>query len=638
MKKVNITIFKTAGWCCIALLVVLLVDWQWVFAQGPGFPKPETPIDVAGGAGAVASAIIGTIYKVVELMFDFLNNTIGSNVLDLSLDALRHATTLTVLEFSTIVAPTESGIIQDVWVFFRDVANLIIVALFITIAVGIVFSHLREKPGWYSKATLVRLLIAALLVNFSGFFVLFIYDVSNLFALLFQQQSGLYSLYADNLINPNLHQKISLSGASSGASAPAGSTAIAKASILFHLFSMITKFALAASFFYLIILFFERFFVAILVLITSPIAVIALFVGGDGKNVFGKFKIWWVGKLQSTALMPVIIFFLLWFVFKITELMDKILNENLGNSPYEEFIGSIFLAFLTIFLILHVISLFNKIQKALKGGVNLTGRLQNLRNYWRWQGRDFSDSVGKGQFHGWTKRRAAWLGKTSVGKATKRITKEFVGDVRSIDQGDKKKGGRSLKDRHILFKSSAASGFFNRHRGGKKDAKTQEDKKTSTNPRPSVAGDDGGGGGGSPIPKNRRLEHLQESKLALPYNPSDGTEKGYTPPTGKQLDEVSGDDYHAILGTSNETSPEKMRDQYKLLMNQHHPDRIGEVDGKKADQIIAGSGRAKEAPPNSDARIAFAKKILNDRARKITNASREFTHKYYGTKKKGDNK
>ena len=564
MKQMNI-VFKTTIWCSVALFVMLITSWQVAFAFGE---------DIVDG-----------FYNIGLLLFAFLDNTIGTFILESALGFLRWATTYTILEFNSIIAPAGEGVVQSIWLFFRDLANLVIVALFLTIAIGIAFSHLREKPGWYSKTTLIRLLIAALLVNFSGFFVLLIYDISNLFAFLFFERAGL----GDPNLGSDLTKPLSENESGFIIDDEPG-----QRGIIFHLFSLIAKVVLAVSFAYLVVLFLERFLVAIMVLVTSPIAVVALFSGGDN-NLISKFRKWWVGKLQSTALMPVIIFFLLWFVFSVRDLVFNDLTDTVASSPEQKFSVGIFGLFVFIVFLLYAISLFQKISKSV-GEWNDGNGLSGLMSRWWKSDGGIVRSLGEGRFNEWRK-------KSFLNQATK----SFARDVRSNDQN------KSLRDRHTLFKSSIGSTFLNRIKGGKKSG-VKPKQKDEAKPKQK----DGGRSESAALnrevsgelrtynanqlqslpqktkiiegtftrktPGANQLQSLpQKTRLALPFRSLENKEieKVDThPPTGKVIDKINFNNknwYHTVLGTSDKSSLEEMRGKYKKLMETHSLKFTGKI-------------------------------------------------------------
>lgn len=88
----------------------------------------------------------------------------------------------TVLQFGSYYGIIKIGV-ETAWAVFRDVANIVIIASFVFVAISTILGS--QSYGY--KQFVVRLIIAATLINFSLFFTKAAIDVSHLFAAAFNQ-------------------------------------------------------------------------------------------------------------------------------------------------------------------------------------------------------------------------------------------------------------------------------------------------------------------------------------------------------------------------------------------------------------------------------------------------------------------
>ncbi|HEX9609120.1 MAG TPA: hypothetical protein VGA06_02845 [Candidatus Paceibacterota bacterium] len=117
------------------------------------------------------SSIEGCMAIVVNTMFKFFALLMGGAGVLLNIVVVE-----TVIQMG---ANTENlGVIDSGWRVFRDFANIIIIFMFL--AIGI--STILGSTSFGIKRTLPKIIIVALLINFSLFFTQFFIDVSNLFA------------------------------------------------------------------------------------------------------------------------------------------------------------------------------------------------------------------------------------------------------------------------------------------------------------------------------------------------------------------------------------------------------------------------------------------------------------------------
>ena len=165
----------------------------------------------------------------------------------------------TVFEFGKFWGDGVAGVtLQSVWQIIRDIVNLLIVVLFVIVTMMTVFGEFV-----YKRKVLIGLILAAILVNFSAFFTLFIIDISNiLFVMFFNilnigEMGSLFpfsNISADGMIVNNTIWNSLLSV------------------IIF-----VTGFFMFAGILYFCIILIERFIISLILVIGSPILTIGFF-------------------------------------------------------------------------------------------------------------------------------------------------------------------------------------------------------------------------------------------------------------------------------------------------------------------------------------------------------------------------
>ena len=144
--------------------------------------------------GSLLSQIGGTVYRwtiqwALQLIFTFLGFLLISlsSMLAVIAGAVFDALIQwTVVDLSLVLQ--KLGIadgINLVWEAFRDIANILIIGMFVFIAISIILGITR----YGDKAMIARVLIVAVLINFSLLFTRIIIDSSNLVAGIFYKES-----------------------------------------------------------------------------------------------------------------------------------------------------------------------------------------------------------------------------------------------------------------------------------------------------------------------------------------------------------------------------------------------------------------------------------------------------------------
>jgi hypothetical protein len=199
------------------------------------------------------------------------------------------------------------GTINTTWTTVRDVANMLFIFAILYTAILTIFNR-----GNY-KRTILNLIIAALLINFSLFFTKIIIDFGNIVALLFYRAivgaqlpgSSAFDTGISNALMDQLH-----------ITSIWKNTGLLSGTKLFTIGIMGTIFALIAAFifFAVSIMFVIRFVVLIFVLILSPFMFIGLILPGSTGS--GIFRQWWNALIGQTFFAP-IYFFLTWIVVQL---------------------------------------------------------------------------------------------------------------------------------------------------------------------------------------------------------------------------------------------------------------------------------------------------------------------------------
>ncbi len=217
------------------------------------------------------------------------------------------------------------GTIQNMWTVVRDIANIVFIFGFLYIGIMTIFRPDSSRV----KGLLAQLIIAALLINFSLFFVQIIVDISSLFAgeihkyipsgegtdigLEYAHLMGLTGLYGD--LPPEQLQKLTGGGAFAFF-------------VIGTIFMMIAGFVMAAGAVLLIV----RFVALVLFMIFSPLLFAAA--------IFMDMKEYWK-KLINYALFAPAFLFLLYLSYKIlenapwnktTSFAEVLLVSNLENT------------------------------------------------------------------------------------------------------------------------------------------------------------------------------------------------------------------------------------------------------------------------------------------------------------------
>lgn len=234
---------------------------------------------------AAIIGLVGGILTLVGIGFD---------------EAIRY----TVTDFSSTFGPVSEGV-SLAWSGFRDVANIVMIAMFVFVAFAVILNI--EQYGL--KRFGVRILVVAVLINFSLFFTKAIVDISNVTATQFrnaiqvENTSGEASGISDIFLQKSgivefsyLSAKATLDRiGTKGREAGFGKT-------LLYTFTLVVFYsALIAVLLFGLILLVTRMVVLTVLMFTSALAFIAYLIPKYGDGLWSK---WWNALIQNALFAP----------------------------------------------------------------------------------------------------------------------------------------------------------------------------------------------------------------------------------------------------------------------------------------------------------------------------------------------
>ncbi|HEV3245198.1 MAG TPA: hypothetical protein VG102_02490 [Candidatus Paceibacterota bacterium] len=143
-------------------------------------PNAATPTDCSG--------VTGFFYSPATCIGRSISTFLGTTIIWLASWVLTWAgllfnvvVTNTVLQFGNLVTPGVLNAINIAWSAFRDLSNIVIIGMFTFIAIATILGSVN----YGAKKMISRVLIVAVLINFSLLFTKLIIDVSNVTAVQF---------------------------------------------------------------------------------------------------------------------------------------------------------------------------------------------------------------------------------------------------------------------------------------------------------------------------------------------------------------------------------------------------------------------------------------------------------------------
>ncbi len=222
----------------------------------------------------------------------------------------------------TVVAMKEhlgtAGAIDDAWRVIRDVSNMAFIFILLYAAIQQILGIGKDVKG-----LIVRIIVVAVLINFSLFFTKFVIDISNLLALTF------YDAIAPGALSSSFSTGLSTSLMESLKINTIWNTAgFADADLLvIGVMGTIVSLIAAFVFFAISILFVIRFVVLIFVLVLSPIAFIAFILPQAEK-----YRDQWKDALIGQAFFAPIYFMLTWIVIMLSRKLFITTNGTMASA------------------------------------------------------------------------------------------------------------------------------------------------------------------------------------------------------------------------------------------------------------------------------------------------------------------
>jgi len=157
---------------------LLLLSFLILFTALPVFAAESSPPE--------SGNILYQIWRAIAYPFEYLSGEIGKLFIGMAIWFLGIAGSLfdllikyTIVDFARTL--NDTGLmpnIEKVWGAFRDIGNIVIIGMFVFVAISIILG----LQTYGEKKMIARLLIVAILINFSLFFTKVIIDASHITA------------------------------------------------------------------------------------------------------------------------------------------------------------------------------------------------------------------------------------------------------------------------------------------------------------------------------------------------------------------------------------------------------------------------------------------------------------------------
>lgn len=258
-------------------------------------------------------------------------------LLGISAVFFNYAVDLTIAGFdSQIYANVRVGI-EAVWTTFRDIANILIIGMFTFIALSMILGI--EK--FNAKQMVAKVLVIAILINFSLLFTRLIISSSNFVATQFYNAALVGTMPEQGVTAATSFGKYQV-GISGRFAQLMGVTSFAETdqalwktatatdngwiTLLLGIVSAIIFMVTALFFFYASFLLIARAILFIILLITSSLAFASYLIPGVALGGFG-WKQWWSSLLQNAIFGPLLLI-MLWATIQLGEGIVKINSSN----------------------------------------------------------------------------------------------------------------------------------------------------------------------------------------------------------------------------------------------------------------------------------------------------------------------
>jgi hypothetical protein len=353
------------------------------------------------------------------------------------------------------VYPLIQSAVETAWSAFRDIANIFIIGIFTFIAISIIVG-LKE---YGQKKMIARVLIIAVLINFSLLFAKIIIDASNYSATQMFNAAGFGSLTnqaaagaAQSASNPSTGtnplgtfaqsgiagQFVSFMGVQSFSQALGAVSDIAQAkddgwiAFLHGLFSALVLLAAAAVLLYGSFLLVARAILLVFLLVTAAIAFASYLIPKWEKSSYG-WDAWWGSLLWCATLAPILMFFL-WMSLSVANAMKSktgTLGDLLTHPTDGNDLNALFVYVIVLGLLFVSFKLSSMWAKKVGVGFSLA-------------------SLIPGTALGIALRGTGMLGRAAVGDTALRAKTALRGYVNDPMQPDRRRGFRGLLNRTAL--------------------------------------------------------------------------------------------------------------------------------------------------------------------------------------------
>lgn len=304
----------------VVVLGAIFIPTHAVHASWFGVPTPSDLVDVAfKGLGFILMTVSAFVLTISGYIFD---KVISFTIVDMA---------------KNIGDPNGvGGAITTAWATLRDVANM----CFIFVLLYAAFKAMFELNFSGLSTTIRNIIIVALLINFSLFFSKVVIDASNIVAVGFYNSISNQNTVTLSSVSGSPTPTTSQTGISAGYmnmlglqtfydsrmldNLTGGPTQIMTISIMSSVFMLITAVVLLMAG----VMFAARFIILVLLMILSPLALIAFIIPGM-KNQFDK----WKSSLIDQSFFAPIFFALTWVVFKLGNALIKAVQDPSNTAP-----------------------------------------------------------------------------------------------------------------------------------------------------------------------------------------------------------------------------------------------------------------------------------------------------------------
>ncbi len=311
-----------------SITCVLLINVNTVDAAGiplPDWMKPNIPELLTRGLSYIVGALLSMLASILAAVSWLFEGAIQYTILEFT------------QQFQNIQASTDT-----IWKVFRDLANVMIIGVFVYIS----FMIILGIQSFSIEKSVVRVLVIAVLINFSLFFTKVVIDVSHITAIQFNKMlqnkipdtaknngiSGVIMMYTGFTSITDTQKVIDKAKAKAAAG---GTTSVGfGALMLYTLYVSLIFAALISILLYGTILLFTRALTLIFLMIISPIAFAAYMVPQLEKH----WQKWWSLLIKNAFFAPLLML-LLWASVEVTigmgssnkALLDVITDPKAGN-------------------------------------------------------------------------------------------------------------------------------------------------------------------------------------------------------------------------------------------------------------------------------------------------------------------